>query len=191
MRKWNSKDWYAGHGLQILLLVAPPGQGKSTLAKYTLEIIRKESAEPPNCTALEYFYQDSHGYNTAVTATQSLLFQLLDEEADLFEAIANRHQRLLSQKSEFNVYELWEVFITALASCDIENIYVVIDGLDECEDVSQEVLWKTIEKNFVDSRAIDFSSGKRLRIFLTSRPTALARRISLLTTELEVQKSDV
>ena len=63
----------------------------------------------------------------------------------------------------------------------------MIDGLDECEEASQRELWDLLEKHILEDSVLK----AKLRILLTSRPTAIARRIGLLTNQVEIHRSDV
>lgn len=189
--KEEFKKWYCGQDLQILIVVAPPGYGKSTLAKYILEDIRRCHKVAPNNAVVEYFCHDTLGHDTALAVTQSLLYQMLENHEGSFHAVKERHARLLARKSELNLYELWEILVTAMRKSGLDNVFCVIDGLDECEDASQESLWNAIEKHLIDFPLPDRPSASSIHILFTSRPTALAKRIGLWTKELDIRRSDV
>ncbi len=181
------KDWLAGGASPILLVVAPPGCGKSTLAKYALEQISRTCALANNTIVLDYFCQDTHGSNTAMAITKSLLYQLFDNDIISFESLGEQHRRLLSQKSEVDLESLWQVLTAGLRTPAVDSVFCVIDGLDECEEASQHELWDLLEKHILEDSVLK----AKLRILLTSRPTAIARRIGLLTNQVEVHRSDV
>src|SRR5271156_3215886 len=90
LEKAEFDEWRTLSGPQILIIVAPPGQGKSTLAKYLLQEIREDLDSSTSSVVLEFFCHDSHGYNSASSVLQSILFQLLAERRKLFKHVFQR-----------------------------------------------------------------------------------------------------
>ncbi|KIY04223.1 uncharacterized protein Z520_00917 [Fonsecaea multimorphosa CBS 102226] len=189
--KTKYQDWLSKPGPRILLIVAPPGQGKSTMAKYILRETEKKSATNTGAITLEHFCHDSPGHNSTLAIVQSLTYQLLEGRPSLFEALFFQHRRIIEQESDLDPDSLWEIFLTALQNPQIECVYCVIDGLDECTDRSQTTLWRLIERDLINKRSEDAPYIGKSRILITSRPTGLAKQIGLLTSEIEIQSDDV
>ena len=138
-----------------------------------------------------YFCQDSPGHNTATAIAKALLYQLLDAHNETFHVLAERYGKLIAQRSDLQFHDLWKLLSTAVKGQESRTCFLVIDGLDECEESSQEQLWRAIERDLTEAGEAQKTSPPRLRILLTSRPTALARRIGLRTTQLEMERSDL
>ena len=161
------------------------------MAKYLLEEIRSETATLEGSVVLEYFCHDSHKRNTALMILQSLLYQLLAKRSYLIELLCPQSSEVNERDTELTPGVLWEYLLTVLASPRVQSVCCLVDGLDECEDASQEIFWKLIETEFVHKELPADDARKKFRVLLTSRPTALAKKIGLLSQELDIQITDV
>ncbi|KIW87902.1 uncharacterized protein Z519_11486 [Cladophialophora bantiana CBS 173.52] len=65
---------------------------------------------------------------------------------EYLEGPAVRPLRLIQQDSDLPTDAPWNIFLTALQSPQIEGVYCIIDGLVECTDSSQDLLWRTMER---------------------------------------------
>lgn len=182
------KNWNTGTGSQVLVIAAPPGQGKSVLAKYLLETFSKI---PEKHAVLDYFCQGSPGRNTALSVAQSLLYQLLQTRPQLFKHVPQQHLRSTDRAPELPFDTIWKIFTDVLKSAETGDVYCVIDGIDECERESQGILCKAIEKSFTPQSNCEAPPTNNIRFLLTSRPTTPATRLGHLSNLYEIQNSDV
>lgn len=182
------RNWNTGTGSQVLVIAAPPGQGKSVLAKYLLETFSKI---PEKHVVLDYFCQGSPGRNTALSVAQSLLYQLLTTRPQLFKYVPQQHTRSTDRAPELPFDTMWKILADLLKSAETGDVYCVIDGIDECERESQEILCNAIEKSFTPQSNSEAPSGNYIRFLLTSRPTTPATRLGHLSNLYEIQNSDV
>ena len=84
-------------------------------------------------------YQDTGG-NTKADIIRSLLYQLCRANRSLIPAVNKEYDARQSRSLLLNTWDkLLETFI-----CGSEPVYIVLDGLDECEEVERKQLLRTI-----------------------------------------------
>jgi hypothetical protein len=117
-------------------LVGKPGSGKTVLAAAFLDHLKAERPDILDC----YFFFDSvkSQTNSSVEAYRAMLSQILQKRS--------KNERLLDLFS-FAMYcgsdgqptaapgELGELFNLCCSLPSIEDMFIVLDGLDECEDL--------------------------------------------------------
>ena len=80
------------------------------------------------------------GGNTKAAIIRSLLYQLCRANPSLIPAVNKEHDASYSRSLLSNVCDnLLEKFI-----CSSEPVYIIVDGLDECEMIEREQLLRTI-----------------------------------------------
>src|SRR5450432_3430548 len=88
------KDWKEGSDSQVLVITAPPGHGKSVLAKYVLETFQRTVTPTGDFVVLDYFCQGAcDNQTTALEIVQSLLYQLLVERRHLFNLVPRQYMK--------------------------------------------------------------------------------------------------
>lgn len=190
--KPSYKDWKEGSGSKILVITAPPGQGKSVLAKYLLETFERSVTESGDFVVLDYFCQGT-GDNgtTALAIMQSLLYQLLANRRYLFSLVPRQYMRSVNREQELPFEALWKIFALILKSPQVAEAYCLIDGLDECESDSERILLKSIETSFTPQCSNEAPLSNRIRFLVTSRPTARAARLGRLTHWCDIKVPDL
>ena len=84
-------------------------------------------------------YNDSGG-NTEAAIIRSLLYQLCRANKSLIPAVNKEHEDRYSRSLPLNTWgNLLETFV-----CGSEPIYIILDGLDECDEIEREHLLRTI-----------------------------------------------
>ena len=84
-------------------------------------------------------YDDSGG-NTEMAIIRSLLYQLCRANQSLIPAVNKEHDDRHNRSLLLNTWgNLLETFI-----CGSEPVYIILDGLDECDEAEREQLLRTI-----------------------------------------------
>ncbi|KAL2808471.1 hypothetical protein BJX63DRAFT_439377 [Aspergillus granulosus] len=156
------KDWLSPDSDQlassILWIHGRPGTGKTYLASVLIEQCQKDQ-DAVTC----YFYCDEAELKTsAIAVLRGLLLQLVDQPRELVPYCQSKWKSSrISTLTDLSVaIALMETF------CErIPRMYMVIDGLDECENGRKDLL--EILKNLT-KKSDRYSPGK-LRVLL-SRP---------------------
>ncbi|KAI5800428.1 hypothetical protein DFH27DRAFT_82123 [Peziza echinospora] len=114
--------------LQLLWLYGIPGAGKTILSSYILEMLKMNT----QATVVWFFCKFSDlSRNTFLAVTRGILAQLLTRNPDLapyFLEIMEKDDDHLTLNSPAAIQRLLEHCMLQL-----DNTYVLIDGLDECE----------------------------------------------------------
>jgi hypothetical protein len=185
------KEWKEGSGAKVLVVTAPPGRGKSVLAKYLLQTFTRTANQAGIFIILDYFCQGIGRRSTALTIVRSLLYQLLAYQRHLFKFVQQKYTRSVDRELELPFEALWETFVLILKSPDIAEVYCLIDGLDECENDSDRIFLKSVGEDFTPQSNNQAPSPNRIRFLVTSRPTTPATRLGRLSQLYEIQKSDL
>ena len=83
-------------------------------------------------------YDDTNG-NTEAAIIRSLLYQLCRANKSLIPAVNKEHDARSSRSLLSNTWDkLLETFI-----CGSEPVYIILDGLDECDEIERERLLRT------------------------------------------------
>ena len=108
-------------------------------------------------------YDDSDG-NTEAAVLRSFLYQLCRANKSLIPAVNKEHDARHSRSLLLDTWdELLETFI-----CGSEPVYIVLDGLDECDEIERKQLLKTILGLW--------QNCSNLRVLIASRKEADIRR---------------
>ena len=84
-------------------------------------------------------YEDTDG-NTEVAIIRSLLYQLCRANQSLIPVVNKEYDARQSRSLPLNTWsKLLETFI-----CSLEPVYIVLDGLDECEEIERKGILRVI-----------------------------------------------
>lgn len=157
----NFKDWSGQENDQSAVLWCPgnPGVGKTVLTSiavnYVSEIARDSS------TAIIYLYCDyANPLTHSVKALMGSMIRQLVEQTPHTETVAQIKQ-LYEQNSksrDLTADELFKGICTV--SKDFDLVYAFFDALDECPEISRNLLLPWLQRY----------SENNARVFLTSRP---------------------
>ena len=163
----NSCDWLIGTpemqdftlGKKLsssLRLCSWPGGGKSVAASFLVKNLQGRSTEP----VLYFFCRSTDAEKSFTTSiARTLVWQLLQIDASLFSLLAPIYHRSGRQiaDSEVLVFELFDVVVRNTSQ---QDIYVVVDALDECHDAGRLLKLLTNAQN---------TGRANLKLLLTSR----------------------
>ena len=99
----------------------------------------EETAISQNKLFLQYFCDSKdERRNTAVAVLRGLIYQLLKSRPKLFDHILPDFK--IQKTSLFTFETLWRIFESIVHDATLETTYCVLDGVDECEEASVEIL---------------------------------------------------
>lgn len=188
--KWLLRDqtfqtWMQEKTSSLLWLSADPGSGKSTTMAYLADKLNRpkyQSKFPGLGTTVVchfFFKDDNDQQKTAVQALCAILHQLFTHAPSL---VKSAIPELRSKGGRFpeELHTLWGILIRALALANTEcsNIICIIDGLDECEELSRNQLIKELVQFYSTENGGTGASrgdcpdarGASLKLIVSSRP---------------------
>ena len=141
-------EWIKSHALydswlryqsQLLWLCGGPGKGKTMLSIFLAEELEQTATISQNKLFLQYFCDNKdEKRNTAVAVIRGLVSQLLQSHPKLFNHILPTFR---TQKESLLSFETqWRIFESMVCDPALETTYCVLDGLDECDEASLEIL---------------------------------------------------
>ena len=139
------------------------------LSIFLAEELERTTKDSKDTVFLEYFCDNKDNKrNTADSIIPGLLFQLLQLRPKLFDHILptfkiQKDSLFTSSSSE----SLWRIFKTMICDPTLGFIYCILDGLDECDEASLEVVLGRL-KDLFSSISSD-SSPCHLNLIVVSR----------------------
>ena len=160
----NFINWYHASDSQQLVILGDMGSGKSVAMAYLVdELIRRNKHQLPQPKICYYYCQDDetgHAIHIFSALTLALLEQLSGLKKTFYEWYKqNQASGILEPAS--NIRKLEEFLQKVLGTLD-RSLFVVIDGLDECDRASRNSLLKLL--NTLSQKT------PRLKIVLSTRP---------------------
>lgn len=164
------KGWLRGQR-NLLWISGGPGKGKTflsihlaeTLPSITGDITVDNSRQP---LILEFYCDNSDSRrNTARSVLRGLLYQLLKAEDRLYNDILPEYELHQNIFNDGGVEELWRIFNTMIGKVQ-RQVYVLLDGLDECDERSVKFLQRKLEALHPTERT---DERQNIKIVLVSR----------------------
>ncbi|KAK4070700.1 hypothetical protein Trihar35433_5167 [Trichoderma harzianum] len=158
-------EWKDSDG-GMLWISGGPGLGKTMLSIYLTEYLSScfLSTDDGKTHYSTYFFCDANDNtrNNAVTIIRGILFQLLEQKKELIGHILPSYEIQREQLFSHSSFEtVWNIFLTMMNDLGDSQATCIIDGLDECEPISLELLLKNLKKIT--------STSPRLKIIVLSR----------------------
>ena len=132
----------------LLWISGGPGKGKTMLSIHLSKRLEEATRQLENLgqkCLVTYFFCDNKQQtrNTATSVLRGLLYLMLKQDASLMSPLLEtwkiQDQRLF-EESAFE--SLWGVFTRIIQASSMSTLYAVIDGLDECDQKSLQLLLK-------------------------------------------------
>ena len=181
--EWIKKDvtynrWLQDGAQPILWILGSPGKGKTMLS-----IFLSQELEAGAMTICFFCRAGVKYRNTTICVLRGLIWHLLTQSPDttqcllaILEVLQTKHRALDTGSSEHmeaalsSRETLWSAFITLLEERRPERVFCVLDGLDECDEHSQNWLVAKL-------LSLENSDGKKgLRLIVTSRKLPKSRK---------------
>ena len=158
------QEWLSGSSPRFLRIIGPPGFGKTTVFAFLVDELQNMAQDRSIMVAQFACGRRSYRQSDPAAVVRGLLYQLLFAKPSLFKLIQDaldREGRYLLNNFRF----LWDVLVTLLADQEDDEIFILIDALDECEQA----------KDF--ARALHHSALSwtqkdiKVKFLITHRPT--------------------
>lgn len=161
------RTWQNSSKSSALCIHAPPGQGKSVLAKFLVKNLPLCSKTLPRFPPkiISFFCREQQ--DGPADILRSLIYQLIDFH-ELFECVPDRYHKRSREFFDASVADLWDVFETLILTSPFRSVYCIIDALDECaQSGSSRAGFLHRLFSFVKGCATRHSD---LKLLVTSRP---------------------
>ncbi|OJJ65125.1 hypothetical protein ASPSYDRAFT_85103 [Aspergillus sydowii CBS 593.65] len=170
--------WMQAPDSRCLWLTADAGSGKSVLASAAVDQLRRSEKDAVVCHF--FFRDDGEIQRSGNPALRALLHQILMASETIPPTMASEYDS--KGEAVFSgVEDLWRLLVSAVAEGG-KDVFCILDGLDQCEGVSQRSLAKAISKLYERDATEDNTANPRrspsLKMLITSRP------LNSLTTKL-------
>ncbi|KAJ5455537.1 uncharacterized protein N7458_003801 [Penicillium daleae] len=166
-----------------------PGQGKSVLARYTLDMLREASCSPLDKQdkarpLVCYFFCSDDDQRTKCTTNllASLIHQLLYEDPGLGRKLKEKYPKIEPGYLE-SMWQLWDSFSLVLSAVGTRPLYIVIDALDHLNRTEWGLFLRGIQREIQSER-------QSVKMFLTSRTEPELERTLLSWNILHVSLDD-
>ncbi|ATY65722.1 NACHT and ankyrin domain [Cordyceps militaris] len=163
--------WSTSPESSLLCITGAPGVGKTMISTFLVKFL-KERVEKSHGGLFAYFFcADKESDRKSPTAIlRSLIWQLLVQRKELFPAIQTDYERHTKARVFEDLFcdflDLWFIFRKMIQHCDLGEVYILIDALDECEiSERQNLLW-SIASFF---KSVPERASSRVKFILTYR----------------------
>ena len=140
--------WFVQEGPRTLWLSGGPGIGKTMISGFLVEEL-VYLAERSSQMTLAYYFCDDKDENrrTATAILRGLLLQLLRQRPVLFKHVQPDFD--MSRDHLFtNFHSLWRVFVSVVQDPEADDVYCLVDALDECEKESRQLFLRRLTDVF-------------------------------------------
>ncbi|KAF7502472.1 hypothetical protein GJ744_005687 [Endocarpon pusillum] len=129
------RSWRRGE-TQLLWICGGPGKGKTMLSIFLTEELEKDTQ------AIYYFCSgEDEEHSSAAAVLRGLLWQITAKRPELTKHLLEQFDT--PEKSQMAVASpeiLWSLFVKLLQDPQVNTVFCVLDGLDECEEDSRRWL---------------------------------------------------
>lgn len=154
--------WLTDPEKTILFIVGDPGIGKTMIAAFLSDELMQKAATNHQMTFAYYFCDNKdHTRRTAVGILRGLLLQLLRQRPVMVNSLLLEHKHKGKQLFK-NFDALCRILRSTLSDLHIDELYLLVDALDECEKEEQDDILKFLQGVS--------TSGYSAKIIVTSRP---------------------
>ena len=162
------KAWLRAQS-NLLWLSGGPGKGKTMFSIFFAQELEKITRQSQNALFLEYFCDiKDKRRNAANSIIRGLVFQLLQLRPSLFDHILPVFKTQRGSLFTVSSMEsLWRIFENMICDPLLGTIYCVLDGLDECDELSLGLLLRHFKALFAPTS--NNSPSCHLNLILVSR----------------------
>lgn len=175
-------NWRDVDETQVLCIEGGPGQGKTTLLMGIVDDLSEQSDPNTHNRLISYFFCEgaNSASNHATAVLRGLMYLLLEQKKSLILHLRKNYdyaaRELCDDPSTFNA--LSNIFTKMLDHPDLAKVYLIVDGLDECQSGLPRLLDLIVSTSSSQVKWL-VSSSKRLDIKEKLGPNKDRGRISL------------
>ena len=184
-------SWFGNPVSDLLWVTAGAGCGKTVLAAHISQWVgmHEHFEMTLGCSdesdvllgrrtpiLLSFFFRNANRQNegTAVAALKAVVNQMIQQDPDALAEVSRRYDLLPAENNSIWTREvLWEVFRCILRKFAQQDVFLVLDAIDECQIDSKVYLLRSICSLVEELNYPPFpveTLGPSLKIFITSRP---------------------
>ena len=172
--------WLSEDRSLVLWLHGDPGKGKTMLAIALIEEFSKTTQlhESTSSVNLVYFFCDNQDdrRRSPTLILRGLIYQILCQHPNLTVYLRNEYEKQREQlfSSPNSLQSLWRIFHSIIKYSGLQEIFVVIDALDECDPETMEIFLVLLDP-YINVDNDDFNhvslkdQGCNIKWLLTSR----------------------
>ena len=161
--------WLVGEGPPLLQLIGDPGIGKTMISSFLVNELEKKAQKSPSMTFAYYFCDNKDEKRRSATAIiRGLLLQLIRQRPILLGQIRIVHDQMKMQTFA-NFDTLWRILLNVIQDAEAGEVYLLIDALDECEELSREAFLVSLKKL---AKRLKASSANNIKVLITCRPVS-------------------
>lgn len=162
------KHWEDCLDSNLLWISADPGCGKSVLATFLVDELPNRPTKGAENLCYFFFKNDSDEQKSSTYALCAALHQIYTFQPELLKHALPQFTRKGS--TILKQYDtLWSIFKATIEDPEADDTIFLIDGLDECEDLSRHKLITSLARYFKDGQA-HLTAGPSVKVIITSRP---------------------
>jgi ankyrin repeat protein len=151
----------------LLWLSGGAGCGKSVSTSFIIDTLLRRAGEDNMPVTICYYFCDdkNEAQRYATSALCGILHQLVSSKPSLIKYVLGPYQAK-GRRITKELKTLWDILIAALADPAAENVMLIIDALDECEESTRQPFLDWISE-FIKVREFE---NRSVKILMTSRP---------------------
>ncbi|KAB2573050.1 Vegetative incompatibility protein HET-E-1 [Lasiodiplodia theobromae] len=185
------RSWRNGDTNHLLWIKGGPGKGKTMIMAGLVDILSEEARNSEGAVALSYFFcQNSESELRNVTSiVKGLIYMLAFQETSLVDHLKKKYEA--GGEEVFTgpkaLFTLWNVLEDMLRDLHGATVYLLVDGLDECDDPEFDNFLRLLSQ-------CNVTTPGKVKWLVTSRPLQRIEDVirpdqnrSRITLEIEAQ----
>lgn len=168
-------SWKDGNNVCLFWIKGVAGRGKTMLSIGLVERLQKDKSN-----VVTYFFCQNGNceLNSLEAIIKGLILQLVLQQEQAMETLRSHwdEKKNCFDEDMTSWRTLWDVFLRMLHRCKCPRVYVVVDGLDGCQDDGMVDFLKSLVRMGLDEPS-------KIKWLLTSRPLNTAERELSVTSD--------
>jgi hypothetical protein len=160
----NFIDWYCTSNSEQVMLLGEMGSGKTVAIAFLVDELRRRSEQQLPQSKVCFYYCRDDGTGQTVQIFSCLILSLLEQLPGLKKEFFDRYKQAQTSGNFDPATDTMklEEFLQMLLEAIDRPLFLLIDGLDECDRASRSILLQSLR--------ILTQKISRLKVFLSSRP---------------------
>jgi hypothetical protein len=140
------------------------------MAKFLVDHIRKTKSELgiPELVCHYFFKDDNDAQKSSVLCLNALLHQIFKDDPSLLRHVFPTFESK-GESMKYYFHPLWQMLLAVVNDPEATNLIFILDGLDECDVVSQTRLLKALSKLYSKS-STPLTQRPYVKFLIFSRP---------------------
>ncbi|KAH0559855.1 hypothetical protein GP486_003628 [Trichoglossum hirsutum] len=181
----NFLTWLEDTSTSLFWISGGAGCGKSVSTSFIIDtLLRQANQDSISVTICYYFCDDKNeAQRYATSALCGILHQLISSKPSLIKYVLGPYQSK-GRRITKELRTLWDILTAALADPAADNVTLIIDALDECEESTRQPLLNWISEFITEHK----NEYRNLKIFISSRPEfSIANKLGSSAIQLRME----